>query len=82
MLTSDWGIPGIRQLVTSVREGVISFGLTDVVYYCSVDREIYVRAQVYNQVLVAMQPYVAKPNVRIHLFGHSLGGAGSLRVAL
>jgi hypothetical protein len=73
VLTGDWGIPGVRQLVTSVREGVISFGLTDVVYYCSGDGEIYVRAQVYNQVLVAMQPYVAEPNVRIHLFGHSLG---------
>ena len=72
-LTSDWGIPGVRQLVTSIREGVVSFGLTDVIYYCSGDGEIYVRAQVYNQVLVAMQPYVTEPNVRIHLFGHSLG---------
>jgi hypothetical protein len=72
-LHSDWGIPGIRQVVTNVREGVVSFGLTDVVYYCSGDGEIYVRAQVYNQVLVAMQPYVAEPNVCIHLFGHSLG---------
>jgi hypothetical protein len=73
VLTGDWGIPGVRQLVTSVREGVISFGLTDVIYYCSSDGETYVRAQVYNQVLVAMQPYVTEPNVRIHLFGHSLG---------
>jgi hypothetical protein len=73
VLTSDWGIPVIRQLVTRVREGVISFGLTDVIYYCSGDGEIYVRAQVYNQVLVAMQSYVTEPNVRIHLFGHSLG---------
>lgn len=72
-LTSDWGIPGVRQLITSVREGVVSFGLTDVIYYCSGDGEIYVRAQVYNQVLVAMQPYITEPNVRIHLFGHSLG---------
>ena len=31
------------------------------------------RAQVYNQVLVAIQKYVAEPNVKIHLFGHSLG---------
>jgi hypothetical protein len=73
VLTSDWGIPGVRQLVTSIREGVVSFGLTDVIYYCSGDGEIYVRAQVYNQVLVAMQPYLTEPNVRIHLFGHSLG---------
>jgi hypothetical protein len=72
-LVADWGIPGLRQLVTSVREGVVSFGLTDVVYYCSEDGETYVRAHVYNQVLRAMQPHVAKPNVRIHLFGHSLG---------
>jgi hypothetical protein len=72
-LTSDWGIPVIRQIATSVREGVVSFGLTDVVYYCSEDGETYVRAHVYNQVLVKMQPYVAEPNVRIHLFGHSLG---------
>ena len=72
-LTSDWGIPVIRQIATSVRDGVVSFGLTDVVYYCSEDGETYVRAHVYNQVLVKMQPYVAEPNVRIHLFGHSLG---------
>ena len=72
-LHGDWGIPGVRQVLTNVREGVVSFGLTDVIYYCSGDGEIYVRAQVYNQVLVAIQPYVAEPNVRIHLFGHSLG---------
>ena len=73
VLVGDWGIPGVRQIVTNVREGVVSFGLTDVVYYCSEDGEIYVRAHVYNQVLVKMQRYVAEPNVRIHLFGHSLG---------
>ncbi len=73
VLTNDWGIPVVRQLVTGIREGVISFGLTDVIYYCSADGEIYVRAQVYNRVLAAMQPYVTEPNVRIHLFGHSLG---------
>jgi hypothetical protein len=73
VLTSDWGIPGVRQLIFSMREGVVSLGLTDVIYYCSGDGEIYVRAQVYNQVLVAMQRYVAEPDVRIHLFGHSLG---------
>src|SRR5205814_152192 len=48
VLVGDWGIPGVRQVVTNVREGVVSFGLTDVVYYCSGDGEIYVRAQVYN----------------------------------
>jgi hypothetical protein len=73
VITSDWGIPVIRQTGTSLREGIISFGLTDVVYYCSGDGEIYVRAHVYSQVLLAMQKYVAEPNVRIHLFGHSLG---------
>lgn len=72
-LHSDWGIPGIRQIVTNAREGVVSFGLTDVIYYCSGDGETYVRAQVYNQVLVAIQKYVSEPNVKIHLFGHSLG---------
>jgi hypothetical protein len=73
VLVGDWGIPGLRQVVTNLREGVVSFGLTDVVYYCSDDGEIYVRAHVYNQVLLRMQRYVAEPNVRIHLFGHSLG---------
>jgi hypothetical protein len=72
-LHGDLGIPGIRQVVTNVRKGIVSFGLTDVVYYCSGDGEIYVRAHVYNQVLVATQKYVAEPNVQIHLFGHSLG---------
>jgi hypothetical protein len=72
-LHGDWGIPVIRGIVTTVREGVVSFGLTDVIYYCSGDGETYVRAQVYNQVLVAIQKYVAEPNVKIHLFGHSLG---------
>jgi hypothetical protein len=73
IIISDWGIPGIRQVVTNVREGVVSFGLTDVVYYCSDDGETRVRAQVYSQVLLAMQQYLAEPNVKIHLFGHSLG---------
>ena len=72
-LHSDWPVPGVRQLATAIREGVISYGLTDVVYYCSGDGETYVRAQVYNQVLVAMQKYVSEPDVKIHLFGHSLG---------
>jgi hypothetical protein len=73
VIVGDWGIPGVRQIATSVREGVVSFGLTDVVYYCSQDGETFVRAHVYNQVLVKMQPYLPEPNVRIHLFGHSLG---------
>jgi hypothetical protein len=73
IIISDWGIPGIRQVVTNVREGVVSFGLTDVAYYCSDDGETRVRAQVYSQVLLAMQQYLTESNVRIHLFGHSLG---------
>ena len=73
IITSDWGLPIIRPLVTEVREGVVSFGLTDVVYYCSEDGETRVRAHVYSQVLLAMQAYVDATDVRIHLFGHSLG---------
>jgi hypothetical protein len=73
IIISDWGIPGIRQVVTNVREGVVSFGLTDVVYYCSDDGETRIRANVYSQALLAMQKYLTEPNVKIHLFGHSLG---------
>ncbi len=73
IIMSDWGIPGIRQIVRNVREGVVSFGLTDVVYYCSDDGETRVRAHVYSQVLLGMQQYLTEPNVKIHLFGHSLG---------
>jgi hypothetical protein len=73
IIISDWGIRGIRQIVRNVREGVVSFGLTDVVYYCSDDSETRVRAHVYSQVLLAMQQYLAESNVKIHLFGHSLG---------
>jgi hypothetical protein len=73
VIISDWGIPIIRPLVINVREGVVSFGLTDVVYYCSDDGETRVRAQVYSQVLLAMQQYLTEPDVKIHFFGHSLG---------
>lgn len=75
VIMSDWGwvVPITRPLVTKLREGVVSFGLTDVVYYCSEDGETRVRAQVYSQVLLAMQKYVKETNVKIHLFGHSLG---------
>ena len=58
IIISDWGIPGIRQVVTNVREGVVSFGFTDVVYSSPDDGETRVRAQVYHQVLLAMQQHL------------------------
>ncbi len=70
---NEIGVPILRQLVQKIREGVVMFGLGDVVYYCAEDGERHVREQVYNQVLGRLDPYLKEKDVRLHIFGHSLG---------
>jgi hypothetical protein len=69
----DIGIPALHQLITGIRETVLLFGLSDVVYYCSPDGEARVRQEVYEQVLDHLQAHVDEERVRLHVFAHSLG---------
>lgn len=71
----DWGtLPGMREIVLApVREELVQLGLADAVYYCSADGERAVRVATYGQVLAALRPFKAEPDVRLHLVAHSLG---------
>lgn len=73
LLGGDWGPPVLRSIVVGVRESIIQYGLADVVYYTSADGEEQVRGVVYGQVLERLEPYRDRPDVRLHLLGHSLG---------
>jgi hypothetical protein len=77
---SDWGIGFdaptlliLRNLVVGLRESIVTRGLGDVIYYASADGEERVRKRVYHQVLSKLHPYLDEPDVRLHLWGQSLG---------
>ena len=63
----------LRNLVVGLRETIVTRGLGDVIYYVSADGEERVRKRVYHQVLSKLHPYLDKPDVRLHLWGQSLG---------
>lgn len=74
MFGRDYGIPVMRGILTQLRENIVQFGLSDVVYYCSEEGEREVRSVVYAQVLECLEGFRKRKNeVRIHVFGHSLG---------
>jgi hypothetical protein len=70
---TDLGIPGLHQVIGNLREKIVIFGLSDVVYYCSADGECRVRQHVYGDVLEALDRYIDDPDVCLHIFAHSLG---------
>lgn len=70
----DFGIPMLRGILTNLRENIVQFGLSDVVYYCSEQGEKEVRNVVYSQVLECLERFrTQEEEVRLHVFGHSLG---------
>lgn len=80
LLGGDWGmgfdVPTLlilRNLVVGLRESIVTRGLGDVIYYASADGEERVRKRVYHQVLSKLHPYLDEPDVRLHLWGQSLG---------
>jgi hypothetical protein len=80
LLGSDWGMGFdaptllvLRDLVVALRETIITRGLGDVIYYASSGGEERVRKRVYHQVLSQLHPYLDEPDVRLHLWGQSLG---------
>ena len=62
-----------RILTDPIKEQIALLGLSDVVYYCSEEGERAVRRAVYGKVLEALEPYRDAPELRLHVFGHSLG---------
>jgi hypothetical protein len=62
-----------RILTDPIKEQVALLGLGDVVYYCSEEGERAVRRAVYGKVLAALEPYDGARELRLHVFGHSLG---------
>jgi hypothetical protein len=62
-----------RILTDRIKEQVALLGLSDVVYYCSEEGERAVRLAVYGAVLQALDPYRDARELRLHVFGHSLG---------
>ncbi|MBD2038582.1 hypothetical protein H6F76_26875 [Leptolyngbya sp. FACHB-321] len=63
----------LRNIVVGLRETIVTRGLGDVIYYASADGEERVRKRVYHQVLSQLHPYLDEPDVRLHLWGQSLG---------
>jgi hypothetical protein len=62
-----------RLLTDPIKEQVALLGLSDVVYYCSQEGERALRLAVYGTVLQALDPHRDAPELRLHVFGHSLG---------
>ncbi|HMI92395.1 MAG TPA: hypothetical protein VK509_13560 [Polyangiales bacterium] len=62
-----------RLLTDPIKEQVALLGLSDVVYYCSEEGERALRLAVYGTVLQALDPYRDARELRLHVFGHSLG---------
>lgn len=80
LLGGNWGMGFdaptlliLRNLVVGLRETIITRGLGDAIYYASADGEARVRRRVYHQVLSQLHPYLDEPDVRLHLWGQSLG---------
>ncbi|HEY9824912.1 MAG TPA: hypothetical protein V6D19_05655 [Stenomitos sp.] len=80
LLGGDWGLGFdaptllvVRNLIVALRETIITRGLGDVVYYASADGEEQIRKRAYHQVLSQLHPYLNEPDVRLHLWGQSLG---------
>lgn len=69
----DCGVPILRGQLLRQRETHILRGLGDVVYYSAADGEKEVRRVVYDQVLRGLDPFIGHREVRLHIFGHSLG---------
>jgi hypothetical protein len=70
----DYGIPIIREkLFVGIRESIILRGFGDVLYYCSPEGETAIRRVVYDQILTQLDTFSGADEVRIHIFGHSLG---------
>ena len=63
----------LRKLGVGLRETIVTRGLGDVIYYASADGEERVRKRVYHQVLSKLHSYLDQPDVRLHLWGQSLG---------
>lgn len=62
-----------RLLTDPIKEQVALLGLSDVVYYCSEEGERAVRRAVYGRVLTALDEHTGARELRLHVFGHSLG---------
>lgn len=80
LLGGNWGLGFdaptlliLRNVVVGLRETIVTRGLGDVIYYASADGEERVRKRVYHQVLSKLHPYLDEPDVRLHLWGQSLG---------
>ena len=69
----DMGIPILRNLIAQFRENMVVSGIGDVVYYCSEEGETHVRRSVYHQILQGLDEFLNKPEVRFHIFAHSMG---------
>ncbi|MFC1975618.1 hypothetical protein ACFLXQ_04405 [Chloroflexota bacterium] len=65
--------PGLRNIITTIRDTILHFGLGDAVYYCAPEGEEYIRRTVYEQVLTVVDQFKQADTVRLHLVGHSLG---------
>ncbi len=63
----------LRKLAIFLRDNIILRGFGDAIYYTSEDGERQVRQVVYQQILEKIDPFEVHPEVRLHLFGHSLG---------
>lgn len=70
----DYNLPGLRGVLVGLRENIVQYGLSDVVYYCSEEGEKQVRVVVYGQVLELLRKFKQDENdICLHVVGHSLG---------
>jgi hypothetical protein len=70
----DWGVPLLRSAIRRVRESVVLYGLSDAIYYASVDGEAAVRDAVFSQVFDKLEAS-QDGQIELHIVAHSLGVA-------
>jgi hypothetical protein len=66
--------PVLRNFLMDVKERIFLLGFSDALYYSAPDGEKQVRTVVYEQILGELEEFAeASQEVRLHLFGHSMG---------
>lgn len=65
--------PVLRGFLSDIKERVFLLGFSDALYYSAPDGERLVRKVVYEQILGQLEEFSDAAEVRLHLFGHSMG---------
>jgi hypothetical protein len=63
----------VQPFTRPLKERLITLGLTDTIYYTTVEGETAVRRTAYSQIFDYLERYRGSEHINIHLIGHSQG---------